>query len=77
MQQKRPIEWRAITAAGGPKLVAEKTGFNIETIKRWGKGNPIAADAVYAICRATGGLFQPYDLRPDVFDERHQVEVTA
>lgn len=77
MEQQKPIEYRAIHAAGGPKAVSEKTGFNIETIKRWAKGNPIAADAVYPICRAAGGTFQPYELRPDIFDKRHQVEVTV
>lgn len=74
---ERHINWRVIMAAGGPKKVATATGYHENTVLSWTRGKAVAANAVIKICRMAGGAFQPYDLRPDVFDERHSVEVTA
>ena len=75
--KQKPIEWRAIMAAGAPRRVAEHTGYHEITVRKWATGKPIAADAVTTICRLGQGMFQPHQLRPDVFDESQRVEVTA
>lgn len=79
---ERPIEWRAITLAGGPtpvwrELKKKNKGANYETVKRWAKGHQIAPWAVIPICNMCGGMFQPHQLRPDIFDESHKVKVVA
>ena len=69
---------KAIDAAGGPSAVARAFGKKSHTtVIDWGLANGGKGKApsflVPDLCRMGRGMFQPRQLRPDVFDESHDV----
>ncbi len=47
--------------------LAEAVNRKRNTVKKWGHGRRIPAEAVTAVVLALGGAVTPHDLRPDIF----------
>ena len=68
---------RAIKIVGGQAALARKLGLHQTTVWEWvnqggrdrQSGEP-PPHFVVAISQATGGLVDPHEIRPDVFNER-------
>jgi hypothetical protein len=73
--QKLNITQRAIEAAGGPMAVARDFGKQShQSARQWGINNKFPAHLVIDLCKMTKGAFQPRQIRPDIFDESHDVK---
>lgn len=70
---KKNVSQRAIEAGGGQSAVASIFNVTPTAVRLWGSKNKIPAQHVAEICRMTGCIFQPNDLRPDVFDETQTI----
>jgi DNA-binding transcriptional regulator YdaS (Cro superfamily) len=65
--QKLPnITYQAVMAAGGPTHVAESLDLTPSGVSQWYHNN-VPANRVIELCRLTRGVFQPHQIRPDVF----------
>jgi DNA-binding transcriptional regulator YdaS (Cro superfamily) len=68
-QQTANTTQQAIAAAGGPTKVADWLDVTPSAISQWGTANKVPENRVIELCRMTGGVFQPHQLRPDFFSE--------
>lgn len=66
-QELPNITQQAIAAAGGPTAVAAELDLTPSGVSQWGTANKIPQNRVIEVCRLTGGVFQPHQLRPDFF----------
>ena len=61
------ITQQAIAAAGGATAVAGVLEITPGGVHKWGVENRVPENRVIPLCRLTGGVFQPHQLRPDFF----------
>jgi len=66
---EKNISQRAIETAGGPTRLSEYFSVTPQAIRNWGLRNKIPAEHCFPISCLTGCVFQPHQLRPDIFDE--------
>lgn len=66
---------KAIRKAGGRDKVSREMGLEWpNTVGNWPR-IVVPEGCVIKLCKMTGGEFQPYQIRPDKFDENQRVEV--
>lgn len=66
--EPRGIVWRVVTAAGGRTRVARRFGISKNAVSEWIAKDTIPAHYVVDLCQLIGGgVFQPHQIRPDVF----------
>lgn len=58
---------RAIKAAGGGKVLAEKCGVSAMAVSQW-KKRGVPAERVRAVVRAANGEVLDHELRPDLYE---------
>jgi len=68
---------RAIKAAGGGKVLAEKCGVSAMAVSQW-KKRGVPAERVRAVVRAANSQVLAHELRPDLYEpEAAQIEAAA
>jgi len=67
MQEKNTTK-KAIEVAGGPVKVAKRFELTTGAVIHWQRKDKVPAANVVDLCHMTRGVFQPHQLRPDVFD---------
>lgn len=75
MIEPKNVSQRAIEAAGGASVIAREFDLTPTSVFQWGKRDNIPAAYVPRICAMAHCLFQPHQLRPDIFDETQIVQV--
>ncbi|MDC9623888.1 helix-turn-helix domain-containing protein [Xenorhabdus sp. XENO-7] len=65
---KNKVIQKAIRIAGSQKKLADLCNVKQPTVWRWLHGGGIDARFVMPIVRATNGMIQPCDIRPDLAD---------
>lgn len=70
----RSIEFRLIAAAGGPSAISRALGNSPASVSEWHRRGQIPARHVIKLCELTNGLFQPHQIRPDIFEANQVIE---
>ena len=68
LEQIVNVAEQAVAAAVGPSAVADELGITPSGVSQWVSANRVPKKRVVPLCRLTGGVFQPHQIRPDVFD---------